>query len=142
MSISHCFIRTENTSSQPAVLTLKEAAGIWNVLHADLLTAFKIFTGSLELPASLFLHQPSRTGLNGHTFKVALPQFAWQRHLCGTACLRRITLRFSIGSLRKIGPPEMFTFYHPSPKAKTMNGNIRFLFIQFTESLSLLSFLE
>ncbi len=42
----------------------------WRRLRADLITAFKIFKGLLDIDPSLFFFPPARRGLRGHPYKV------------------------------------------------------------------------
>ncbi len=46
----------------------RETAAATNL--ADLITAFKIFTGLLDIDPNLFFLPPARRGLRGHTYKV------------------------------------------------------------------------
>ncbi len=57
-------------------------------LLADLITAFKIFTGLLYIDPNLFFLPPARRGLRGHPFKVL--QGASHRRMRGSAFSARV----------------------------------------------------
>ncbi len=55
----------------------------WRRLRADLITAFKILTGLLDIDLNLFFLPPARCGIRGHPYKVF--QVASHRRRRGTA---------------------------------------------------------
>ncbi len=59
-------------------------------LRADLITAFKIFKGILDIDPNLFFLPPARCGLSGHPYKV----------LQGASHRRRRWLAFSMRALK------------------------------------------
>ncbi len=56
-------------------------------LRTDLITAFKIFKGLLDIDPNLFFLPPARRGLRGHPYKVCPPINSYHLHMSPNSLL-------------------------------------------------------